>query len=384
MEILVYNWRAYSNSFIKNNLEELNHNVSVWEDAELMDATDVAVEKLYKQIINRYDMVFSFNYFRGVAIACHDAGIPYAAWTQDSPLLSLYDDTITYDTNYLFCFDSEQYWGLLNRGINNVYYLPLGVDTNKFYNISSKKGIDKRFCSDISFVGTLYNDKSMLGDIKRQLPQYAQGYLDAFMNVQLIVPEMRFSQTQIDEKCMNVLKNSIDFDGEEYTGITFEGLMENLIDRHVTVLEREEMLRVCRDYEGFKLYTNTKMIPIDGVHNCGIVNYYTEMPLVFRNSKININSTLRSIHYGIPLRVIDIIASGGFVLTNEQPDLWEFFEKDISIATYYNMCELREKIDYYLSHDEERKKIIDNGMKIVKEQFDYKVLLKRILDNVKK
>ena len=383
MKILVYNWKAFSNRFIKKNFEELNHDVSIWEDAELKDAVDEAVYRLYEHIKNQYDLVFSFNYFRGVALACLNAGIPYAAWTQDAPLLSLFDETVLLENNYVFCFDSEQYYGLKNRGKRNVFYLPLGVDTDYLCNITRKSNADKRFCSDISFVGSLYNDKSMLGDIKSQLSQYVQGYLDAFMNVQLIIPEMRFSQAEIDERCMSVLKSSLNFEGDEYVGISFEELMENLVDRHVTVLEREAMLRICRDFEGFKLYTNSTHIPVNGIYNAGTVDYYTEMPLVFNNSKINLNPTLRSIHCGIPLRVLDVIASGGFVLTNEQPDLWEYFEKDVSVATYYNMCELEEKIDYYLDHAEERKKVIKNGMEIVKERFDYKVLIARMLDCIK-
>lgn len=382
MEILIYSWKAYSDIYIEKNLEEMNHNISVWKDINLMNATGEAITRLYEHIRNRYDMVFSFNYFRGVALACHEAGIPYVAWTQDAPLLSLFDDSITLDTNYVFCFDSEQFAGLKKR-IKNAFYLPLGVDIQSVYKVASKRNVGTKYCSDISFVGSLYNDRSMLEEIERQLPGYARGYLDAFMNVQLIIPEMRFSCTEIDEKCMNILKKNINFEGDEYVGISFEELMENLIDRHVTVLEREFMLRVCSDYKGFKLYTNSCNIPVEGVYNAGTVDYYTEMPLVFNNSKININSTMRSIRCGIPLRVLDIISSGGFVLTNEQPDLWEFFEKDVSIATYYNVCELDEKIAYYISHDDERRRITENGAKIVKERFDYKVLLKYILDNVK-
>ena len=44
------------------------------------------------------------------------------------------------------------------------------------------------------------------------------------------------------------------------------------------------------------------------------------MPLVFQNSKINLNITLRSIKNGIPLRAIDIMGAGGFLLTNYQND----------------------------------------------------------------
>ena len=37
---------------------------------------------------------------------------------------------------------------------------------------------------------------------------------------------------------------------------------------------------------------------------------------MFANSKVNLNITLRNIKTGIPLRALDIMGAGGFLLTN--------------------------------------------------------------------
>ena len=47
------------------------------------------------------------------------------------------------------------------------------------------------------------------------------------------------------------------------------------------------------------------------------------MPLIFRESKINLNITLRSITSGMPLRALDIMGAGGFLLSNYQQELAE-------------------------------------------------------------
>ena len=103
------------------------------------------------------------------------------------------------------------------------------------------------------------------------------------------------------------------------------------------------------------------------------------MPLVFHYSKININLTLKSIKTGIPLRVLDIMAAGGFVITNYQEDLFRHFTPDEDFVFYQDENDLINKIQYYLEHEEERKQIAQNGHKKVREICNYKNVIKNII-----
>jgi hypothetical protein len=102
------------------------------------------------------------------------------------------------------------------------------------------------------------------------------------------------------------------------------------------------------------------------------------MPLVFAGSRINLNISLRSIHSGIPLRVLDIMACGGFVISNWQPEIAEYFEEGKEIVTFRSLEECMEKIAYYLEHEEERKEIAAAGFRKVKERFSYREGLSRV------
>ena len=99
----------------------------------------------------------------------------------------------------------------------------------------------------------------------------------------------------------------------------------------------------------------------------GPVAYETDMNKVFRLSKINLNITLPSIHTGIPLRAMDILGNGGFLLTNYQEDLLEFFEPGVDFVYYSSVPEAIELIGYYLHHEEERKQIAENAYYKVKK-----------------
>lgn len=64
---------------------------------------------------------------------------------------------------------------------------------------------------------------------------------------------------------------------------------------------------------------------IRGVECCGPVNYYEEMPYVFAVSDINLNISVNGIQSGIPQSALDVMASGGFLLSNYQQELIELF-----------------------------------------------------------
>ena len=108
-----------------------------------------------------------------------------------------------------------------------------------------------------------------------------------------------------------------------------------------------------------------------------------EMPLVFQNSKINLNMTLRSIHTGIPLRAMDIMGCGGFLLTNYQEDFLHFFEPGVDYVFYSGEEELAGLAEYYLEHEEERMEIARNGYEKVKSAHTYRKRIQTLLSCMK-
>ena len=87
------------------------------------------------------------------------------------------------------------------------------------------------------------------------------------------------------------------------------------------------------------------------------------MPLIFHYSKINLNITSKSIRSGLPLRIFDILGCGGFLLTNYQPELSNYFTPGYDLVCYSSEDELLEKTEYYLSHEKERIETIFNCLR---------------------
>lgn len=76
---------------------------------------------------------------------------------------------------------------------------------------------------------------------------------------------------------------------------------------------------------------------------------------------------------------MDVLAAGGFLITNYQEEIAEYFVDGQDLVMAYTPEDMVEKTAYYLEHDEERKAIALNGQKKVMENFAYTKLLPEIL-----
>lgn len=101
--------------------------------------------------------------------------------------------------------------------------------------------------------------------------------------------------------------------------------------------------------------------------NTGYTHYnYVE---IINRTKINLNIEL--FDFGLSTRVFETLACGGFLLTyGAYPKEDQLFE-DGKHLVYFNWDNLEEKIDYYLNHEEERKKIGEQGKQEVLNKHTY-------------
>ena len=141
--------------------------------------------------------------------------------------------------------------------------------------------------------------------------------------------------------------------------------------RKITSNERLSLLRLASDRFPLKLYTHHPSPLLPKAEYIGPVDYYDTMPYIFQHSRINLNITLKSIHSGIPLRCMDIMGSGGFLLTNYQEDFLDDFQPDEDFVFYESEDDFLDKITYYLSHDAERSQIAANCLGKMSESHTF-------------
>lgn len=382
--ILLYKWHAYSEPFLFSNLEAMGYNCMELDEKFEDYHTDAAFVMKVMNCIRAegIDMVFSIDYLPLLASACEICKLPYVAWIYDCPHHALLSKTTLYPNNFLFCFDRAYAMQLMQQGCARVYHFPLAVDVDMFEE-SIQAGMDDSsdYTADISFVGSLYVEKEKWLE-SEGIPAYVKGYLAGIEEAQLRVYGYNFVKEMVDE---DVARDIIEKAGLQLSDLYFDNPVQrvaDLINWEVTQKERKQVIERISQEHLLHLYTKSVCEGNDHIKLCGAVDYQRQMPLVFRNSKINLNITSKTIETGISQRVLDIMACGGFCLTNYQPEIAEYFEDGKELVMYTDMEDLVQKTEWYLQHDEERVAIARAGYEKIRKQFFLRDRLTELMEIV--
>lgn len=325
---------------------------------------------------NTYDCVISVNFFPLVAKLCHEYHIKYISWCYDSPLEERLQEYFHYETNYIFLFDRIEVSQYQIMGYDHVYHLPLAVNTERLDKLIFNSRQIARFQGDISFVGQLYH--SPLEPLLYAANDTIKGYIEGILQSQLRVYGYYFIDELITDEILDEINNSFLKLGQSGVTLNRRGL-SYAIATEITHLERSFLLEQFAELHNVHFYTTASYSLSPKVKICGPAKYHDEMPCIFRHSKLNMNPTLKCIQSGIPLRALDIMGSGGVLLSNFQPELAEYFKDEADVIMYSSIEEAVDKADFYLRHDNLRKKIAANGYQKVSKEFTYPSRIQQML-----
>ena len=392
MNILVINRNAFGQDDVIEILKHLGHKVFVYDHKDITEHRNAEIEKEILDLVTKEDisLIFSYNYVPVVSIAIKDTKVKYISYVYDSPNIALYTYSIIYPCNYVFIFDYAVYEELRKGGIKTVYYLPLSVHSDRLEKTLSKKPAPKistDYKHEISFIGSLYNEKhnfyERIMDALGKNNDYLKGYLDSIVTAQSKVYGSFFIPQLLTKDVMDVLLDVFPYPQRADSLATPEYVYAHyFLARKVAETERTTLLSAVSEKYDLSLFTHSATPHMPKVHNMGKVDYYDEMPFVFRDSKINLNISLKSILTGIPLRCIDIMGCGGFLLTNYQADMFRHFEPGVHFDYFTDEKDLLCKIDYYLSHEEERMAIAENARETIKLNHNLTKYLQEMIEFV--
>lgn len=328
--------------------------------------------------------VFSINFYPAIAEICHIYQTRYLCWTVDAPVPELFAKSVCYDTNHIFLFDHAQYQAFMPYNPDGIQYLPLASCTERFDRVTSSISDKdrKKYSADISFVGSLYNEKNPLHGLTG-IPEHTRGYIDALVEASLKIYGYNPVEDAISTETITAIKTcSKEFftidkavaDSDRYVAA------HSYIGMQIAETERTRTLNTLARYFSVDLFTGSDTSALQGVQTHGPVASLTEMPKIFHLSKINLNMTIKPIQTGLPLRIFDILGCGGFLMTNFQSELPEYFDIGTDLEAYSSLDELVDKCAYYLEHEDIRRQIAANGYRKVSEQHTYIHRIKKMIE----
>lgn len=395
MHILMYRWKAYNYRDIEQTFLLLGYTVDNIEQE--LGSYDVSPE--FERVIEEkirgthYDMVFTVNYFPLISNVCERTGVKYVSWTCDNPLISMYHESVFHDCNYIFTFDKTNYLEFRGMGVKHIWYLPLAVDTERMDALlgapeeagrwkAAQDSEMRKYRGDVAFVGSLY-ERNSYDKIKNRLPEYLRGYFDAVMEAQLNISGANIVEPMLTTNILEQLQEYFQLEKSEGSfsdlGLIFQ---TTVLGFKIAEIERRRALIELSKHYKVNVYSNSDVSDLLRIQYCGSVDYWSEMPKVFRMSKINLNFTIPNIKSGIPLRIWDVLGCGGFLLTNYQAEIPYYFKEGEDLVCFDSLEDLCEKVGYYLEHEEERKRIAWNGYRKVREKHSYIERIRTILDTV--
>lgn len=384
LTILYIDFQMFGKRDIIDAFTELGCRVDVNESplkfGEFSDETSACIQD---QLLNtNYDFVFTSNYYPMISQICNKLCVKYISWTYDSPRVALYDKSINNKCNFAFVFDSAEYKRLSNKGINTIYYLPLAVNCKRIDKIIINPSDEEIFSSEVSIVASLYNEEHNLYDkMYSKIDEYTKGYLNAVVDAQSNIFGGSIIEEALNPEIIDAMYKAMPYELERGSIADLKYIYSYyFLARKIATFQRKNMIkRISENYQ-MKVYSPGSLDDIPKAIHMGTVDYETDMNKVFRLSDININITLPSIKSGIPLRVLDIMGAGGFLLTDYRPDFLGIFEPGEDFIYYTDQEDALLKIDYYLSNDDERKRIAANGKNKVEQCFSYKDRIKDMLE----
>lgn len=265
-------------------------------------------------------LVFNGNVFPIEQVdAIRALGIKTAVWFTDDPYWT--DGTISIAPHYDYVFTLELSCVSFYQelGCQKVHYLPLAMDPNVY----RPQRVDTSYHKDICFIGSAFWNRVSFFD---QIASYLS-----------------------DKKVM-------------ISGIWWDRM------NNYSLLKNKIRLGVWMSPEDTARYYNGSKI---------VINLHRS----YENDGYNGNS--RNIPAFSPNpRLFEISGCGTLQLTDLRADIGRFYTPDYDIATYSSPEELIQKIEYYLSHENERREIALRALARTMNEHTYRKRLIQLLKTI--
>lgn len=375
MKLLFWQWNSFCGRGIEKALNVLGldydavyyHPSSFERDEKLRKLLDKALSK-------GYDALFSVNFSTDAAQMCEKHCCLYYSWIYDCPVNIRDREPMKADHCRLFFFDSVQAQKAVLMGMN-ASYLPLAADSSVFYSSASKGKAGKY---DVSMVGSLY--RSEYKNYLKPLDDYHRGFLESIVRCQADLPFGFMIPDVVTDGMVNELNGYYRRAAGKNAEVSIRELVY-LLSCEVTGRARVAALSLLSNHFRTGLWSGDTDDRIPKTEINPYIDYYSGMPSVFASSKVNLNVSLCAIESGIPLRVLDIIACGGFVLSDWKADMEEFFVPGDSIEIFTSLEELYTKTAFYIKNEKKRERIVRKSREVLEKAFRFEDRLRVILSS---
>lgn len=335
-------------------------------------ANEVGILRAIHQ--NKPDCLFFINRSPGEYVnieILNSINLPRMIWCVDDPNSFLRDPFHANDV--VFTWDQSYSQDMKRNGASHVDYFPYMADLD--HTIPKKRD---EFVSPVSYIGQVkVFDPAELG-----LDDKTAAFVQRVGKEKFKKPSVSYQKlilTHQNDFGLNLLKdeNGIVPRFVRYGIYTIANAM-----RRIAVLEAAMPF-------GLKFYGGKDWLKVLGDHplqDCymGLADPQQDVPDIFVSSTINLNIHSLQALTSLNQRDFNCPLVGGFLLTDWVVDAEQFFVPNEEMVFYEDINDLTSKIDFFLSHEDERLSIIEAGKQRVKKEHTYAARVPGVIDTLNK
>jgi len=291
-------------------------------------------------------------------------------WFLDSPKRVRTSREELQATDICFSFDSTYLPYLRELGGGKVLVLPTAAGIHPLPECGPGQTWPAREGPVIGFVGALAADRfqEVRAFWLRRDPEFVRildGLVEDYLGDPSLSLEERFEQSPGRER------------------LPYQGFVVLYLEERATWLRRLRFLQAVRDLGlityGAPEWGNPEwardLVPCFS----GVAPQYPELSRVYYHTRINVNVFhVQCVDSANP-RVYDVLAAGGFLLTEYRPALEREFQIGEHLVCFRTPEELREKASYYAAHPDEREAMARAGQEFVLNHATYRHRVQEML-----
>jgi spore maturation protein CgeB len=332
--------------------------------------------------------IFAVNYTEGLAEFCQQEGCRLVCWEIDPSLSWLRRVRAPTEKTYVFTYRKANVAHYHEAGFKNVSYMPLAADPKKRAPLDLDEADRNRYAAPLSFVGASMVSEALTFR-KRFINLYAawcgkgvEGKKEGgrLLDEVLALQRRDFSRFVLDQLLDQRLSRFIS-DSKQFSP-TYNPLM---LAAEISASEKRLTYVANLAKLGVVVWGDRGWATVQeyGVRYMGRHAHHTkELTKVYSATRINIDIGRLYQSDIVTMRVFDVMACGGFLLTERSDALLDLFKAGVEVETYVTLGELREKATFYLSNPQAARRIAARGMEAVRRLHDIRSRVKQMIGSI--
>lgn len=293
---------------------------------------------------------------------CRHIRMPLLSWFVDRPELFL-QAYANLENPYLAyaVWDADAVSSLKAMAAGRVFHLPLGADLSRIEFLPQA-----RHDRDVAFVGNSMQAAAERSWKASGRPEDERVFWDS-LAMGFVSSELKDVGAYLRQDWPDAWERRLALDSEEATAL--DAFLYWRSTQHYRTRCVRELLPFSPVVAGDARWS--QLLGSGSWTHGGPLNYYADLPVFYRLTGINFNTTSMQMKGALNQRVFDVPASGGFLLTDRREQMDVAFEHGTEIVCYESPEEIGDLVRHYLGNPAARLGIATRARRRIESEHTY-------------